>query len=49
MPTRHAGHYLAHQQADKKLLLVLTDGEPSDVDTQDPRTWWRMPASRCAS
>ncbi|TXT22529.1 MAG: cbbO2 [Gallionellaceae bacterium] len=34
---RHAGHYLAHQQADKKLLLVLTDGEPSDIDTQDPR------------
>jgi hypothetical protein len=34
---RHAGHYLAHQQADKKLLLVLTDGEPSDIDAQDPR------------
>ncbi len=34
---RHAGHYLSHQEADKKLLLILTDGEPSDVDTQDPR------------
>ncbi len=34
---RHAGHYLSHQQADKKLLLVLTDGEPSDVDVQDPK------------
>ncbi|MBY0579029.1 MAG: nitric oxide reductase activation protein NorD [Burkholderiales bacterium] len=34
---RHAGHYLAHQEADKKLLLVLTDGEPSDIDVQDPR------------
>ncbi len=33
---RHAGHYLSHQEADKKLLLVLTDGEPSDVDVQDP-------------
>ena len=32
---RHAGHYLAHQQSDKKLLLVLTDGEPSDVDADD--------------
>lgn len=34
---RHAGHYLAHQQADKKLLLVLTDGEPADIDTHDPK------------
>ncbi|MBI4937311.1 MAG: VWA domain-containing protein [Nitrosomonadales bacterium] len=34
---RHAGHYLAHQQADKKLLLILTDGEPSDIDAADPR------------
>lgn len=32
---RHAGHYLGHQQSDKKLLLILTDGEPSDVDTDD--------------
>jgi nitric oxide reductase activation protein len=32
---RHAGHYLAHQQSDKKLLLVLTDGEPSDIDVDD--------------
>jgi nitric oxide reductase NorD protein len=34
---RHAGHYLGHQEADKKLLLVLTDGEPSDIDCNDPR------------
>ncbi len=34
---RHAGHYLAHQEADKKLLLILTDGEPADIDTHDPR------------
>ncbi|HQT26733.1 MAG TPA: VWA domain-containing protein, partial [Burkholderiales bacterium] len=34
---RHAGHYLSRQSAEKKLLLVLTDGEPSDVDSQDPR------------
>ena len=32
---RHAGHYLSHQQSDKKLLLILTDGEPSDVDAED--------------
>lgn len=34
---RHASHYLEHQQAEKKLLLVLTDGEPADVDTKDPQ------------
>ncbi len=32
---RHAGHYLSHQKTDKKLLLILTDGEPSDVDADD--------------
>jgi hypothetical protein len=32
---RHAGHYLSHQKTDKKLLLILTDGEPSDIDTDD--------------
>jgi hypothetical protein len=34
---RHAGHYLSHQQADKKLLLILTDGEPADIDTSDSK------------
>lgn len=34
---RHAAHYLEAQTADKKLLLILTDGQPSDVDTQDER------------
>ena len=34
---RHAGHYLEHQKTDKKLLLVLTDGEPSDIDQEDER------------
>jgi nitric oxide reductase NorD protein len=32
---RHAGHYLAARQADKRILLLLTDGEPSDVDVDD--------------
>jgi len=32
---RHAGHYLKAQQADKKLMLILTDGEPSDIDVDD--------------
>lgn len=34
---RHAAHYLAARQADKKLMLILTDGEPHDIDEQDPR------------
>ncbi|MEW6678082.1 MAG: VWA domain-containing protein [Pseudomonadota bacterium] len=34
---RHAAHYLKARPADKKLLLVLTDGQPADVDTQDER------------
>jgi len=34
---RHAGHYLKAQQADKKLLLILTDGEPADIDVHDPQ------------
>ncbi|RMH62571.1 MAG: VWA domain-containing protein, partial [Zetaproteobacteria bacterium] len=32
---RHAGRYLARQTAEKKLLLVLTDGRPHDVDVKD--------------
>lgn len=34
---RHAAHYLGYQQAEKKLLLVLTDGEPADIDVKDPQ------------
>ncbi|TXH74653.1 VWA domain-containing protein [Thiobacillus sp.] len=34
---RHAAHYLAARPADKKLMLVLTDGRPSDVDAHDGR------------
>lgn len=34
---RHAAHYLGARPADKKLLLVLTDGKPSDVDAHDER------------
>ncbi len=33
---RHAGHYLAARKADKKILLLLTDGEPADIDVADP-------------
>jgi hypothetical protein len=34
---RHAAHYLEAQKADKKLMLILTDGQPADVDTKDER------------
>jgi nitric oxide reductase NorD protein len=33
---RHAGKQLARQRAFRRALLVLTDGEPSDVDVTDP-------------
>ena len=34
---RHAAHYLEHQKSDKKLLLVITDGEPADIDVRDEK------------
>ena len=34
---RHAAHYLERQKSDKKLLLILTDGEPADIDVKDER------------
>jgi uncharacterized protein YegL len=34
---RHAAHYLENQKAEKKLMLILTDGQPADVDTKDER------------
>jgi hypothetical protein len=34
---RHAAHTLATQKADKKLMLILTDGQPSDIDVHDAR------------
>ncbi len=34
---RHAGHKLAQQQTFRRLLLVVTDGEPSDTDVNDRR------------
>ena len=32
---RHGTHYLDLQKSDKKLMLILTDGEPSDIDVND--------------
>jgi nitric oxide reductase NorD protein len=34
---RHAAHYLGARQSEKKLMLVITDGEPSDVDCPDEK------------
>ncbi len=34
---RHAGRTLARRKAEKRLLLVLTDGEPADIDETDPK------------
>jgi hypothetical protein len=33
---RHAGHYLGARRSDKKILLLLTDGEPADIDVSEP-------------
>lgn len=33
---RHASYYLGHRPNSKKLLLILTDGEPADIDVTDP-------------
>jgi nitric oxide reductase NorD protein len=32
---RHAGSYLTQRRAFRKVVLVLTDGEPSDIDVPD--------------
>ena len=34
---RHAGGYLENRAEEKRLLLVLTDGEPHDIDVADPK------------
>ncbi len=34
---RHAGSILKRQPSQKKLLLVVTDGEPADNDVRDPQ------------
>jgi nitric oxide reductase NorD protein len=34
---RHAGQYLNKRPQRKKLLLLVSDGEPADIDVRDPR------------
>jgi nitric oxide reductase NorD protein len=33
---RHSGHVIGQTISGRKLVLVLTDGEPSDIDVSDP-------------
>ena len=34
---RHAGHHLTEQPVQKRLVLLITDGEPADIDERDPQ------------
>jgi hypothetical protein len=34
---RHAGWHLTQQPSQRKLVLLITDGEPSDIDERDPQ------------
>jgi len=34
---RHAGWHLSQQSAQRRLVLLITDGEPADIDERDPQ------------
>ncbi len=34
---RHAGEHLIRQEASKRLVILITDGEPADIDERDPQ------------
>ena len=34
---RHAGQHLLQQPSQRKLVLLITDGEPADIDERDPQ------------
>ena len=34
---RHTSRYLENLREEKRLLMLLTDGEPYDIDVQDPK------------
>ncbi len=42
---RHAGHHLMQRSEKHKLLLIVTDGEPADIDERDPQ-YLRMDAKK---
>jgi len=43
---RHAGTHLLKQQEKRKLILLVTDGEPADIDERDPQHLRQNPSSR---
>lgn len=45
---RHAAHHLAGRSEAHKLLLIVTDGEPADIDERDPQ-YLRMDAKKAVS
>ncbi len=44
---RHAGWHLMQRPEKHKLLLIVTDGEPADIDERDPQ-YLRMDAKKAA-
>jgi nitric oxide reductase NorD protein len=34
---RHAGWHMAQQVSQKRLIILITDGEPADIDERDPQ------------
>ncbi len=34
---RHAGSHLGRQTSQKRLIMLITDGEPADIDERDPQ------------
>ena len=44
---RHAGHHLSLRAENRKMLLIVTDGSPADIDERDPQHL-RMDAKKAA-
>ena len=44
---RHAGHHLSLRAEKRKMLLIVTDGSPADIDERDPQHL-RMDAKKAA-
>lgn len=45
---RHAAHHLSQRSEQHRLLLIVTDGEPADIDERDPQ-YLRMDAKKAAA
>lgn len=45
---RHASHHLLQRPEAHKLLLIVTDGEPADIDERDPQ-YLRMDAKKAVA